>query len=73
MSGPELENLGYKIMIHADSALYTVVKAVGETFKELYSRKTTKHIVSKMVDFEEFQQFIRLDVFEGIDLRYRLK
>lgn len=72
MSAPKLEEMGYKILIHADSALFTTVKAVTATFKELLTRKTTKDILTKMIDFSEFNKFIKLRQYEEIDKKYRL-
>lgn len=72
VSAPELEALGYKILIHADSALYTTVRAVSGTFNELLKQGTTKDILSKLIEFREFNKFIKAHEFEEIDKRYRL-
>jgi 2-methylisocitrate lyase-like PEP mutase family enzyme len=72
VSAPELEEIGYKILIHADSALYTTVKSVSATFKELLTQQTTKNILPNMIDFREFNKFIKTHEFEKFDKRYRL-
>ena len=57
---PELERLGFKIVIFTGSAIFSVCKVVGEVMREIKERGTTERLIGNMVKL--------VDVFETVGL-----
>ena len=57
---PELERLGFKIVIFPGSAIFSVCKVVGEVMREIKERGTTERLIGNMVKL--------VDVFETVGL-----
>lgn len=67
---PELERLGFKLVIFPVSALLTVCNVVGHLMRELAARGTTAHMLDEMVSLERCFDMVGLSEMLGQDARY---
>lgn len=67
----ELLKIGYRIAVFPLSALYSATFAMRQVLTELKKTGTTKESRNIMVRFKDFNQFIDLDHYRGLEKRYR--
>ena len=67
---PELERLGFKLVIYPASALLTVSKVVGDLMRELMVRGTTAHLVENMVSLNQCFEIMGLTEMLALDESY---
>ncbi len=67
---PELERLGFKMVIFPVSALLTVCNAVGNLMQELMRRGTTAHLMDDMVSLVDCFETVGLSQMLATDAHY---
>ena len=67
---PELEKLGFKIVIFPVSALLTVCRVVGDVMRDLKELGTTAHLVDNMLSVEECFNTVGLKEMLSVDASY---
>ena len=67
---PELERLGFKIVIFPGSAMLTVTKVVTEVMREIKERGTTERLADNMVTLVEFFEMVGLSETLAADARF---
>ena len=67
---PELERLGFKMVIFPVSALLTVCNVVGNLMRELMRRGTTAHLIGDMVSLVDCFETVGLSQMLATDARY---
>ena len=67
---PELEQLGFKVVIFPASALLTVCRAVADVMRQLKERGTTSHLLDRMVSLEDCFNIVGLDEMLSRDASY---
>jgi 2,3-dimethylmalate lyase len=67
---PELERLGFKLVIFPVSALLTVCNTVVYLMRELKQRGTTSHLMDNMVSLKECFETVGLSEMLAQDVRY---
>ena len=67
---PELENLGFKIVIFPVSALLTVCRVVGDVMRDLKELGTTAHLLDNMLSVEECFNTVGLNEMLSVDASY---
>ena len=67
---PELEQLGFKVVIFPASALLTVCRAVADLMRQLKERGTTSHLLDRMVSLEDCFNIVGLDDMLSRDASY---
>ncbi len=70
ISVPELERLGFKMVIFPVSALLTVCNAVGNLMRELKRRGTTAHLTGDMVSLGDCFETVGLSQMLATDAHY---
>ncbi len=60
LTGKELEDIGYKIVIYPASALYAATRSVSDMLATLRNDDTTAKCRNRMVEFPEFNRLIGL-------------
>lgn len=70
LSNDELEEIGYNLVIYPTASTYITAAAVLELMRELKTKGTTKHLMEKMVSFEDFNSLIGLDTIKKIEKQY---
>lgn len=70
MPAQELLKLGYRIAVFPLSALYSATYAMREVLTELKKTGATKQTRKKMVTFKDFNRFVDLDKYLGLEKRY---
>jgi 2-methylisocitrate lyase-like PEP mutase family enzyme len=70
LSRPELEQLGYALIVCPLSALYASSKAVLDVLTELRERETTAGMVEDMLAFDEFGGLVDLQARYADEARY---
>lgn len=71
LTGQELLKLGYKIAVWPLSGLYSATYAMREVFTELRKTSYTKKTRKMMVTFKDFNKFVDLQKYMGLEKRYR--
>ena len=66
----ELLKLGYRIAVFPLSALYSATYAIQQVLTELKETGATKQTRKMMVTFKDFNRFVELDKFMGLERRY---
>lgn len=66
----ELLKLGYRIAVFPLSALYSATYAMREVLTELKKTGATKQTRKMMVTFKDFNRFVDLDRYMGLEKRY---
>jgi methylisocitrate lyase len=66
----ELLALGYRIAVFPLSALYSATYAMQQVFTELKKTGATKQTRKMMVTFRDFNRFVDLDRFIGLEKKY---
>ncbi len=67
---PELERMGFKIVIFPASAILTVCTAVAEVMREIKERGTTERLVGNMVSVMELFETVGLSEMLATGARY---
>lgn len=70
LTGPELLKLGYRIAVWPLSGLYSATYAMREVFSELKKTSYTKKTRKMMVTFKDFNEFVDLQKYMGLEKRY---
>lgn len=66
----ELLKLGYRIAVFPLSGLYSATYAMREVFEELKKTGATKRTRNMMVTFKDFNKFVDLQKYMGLEKRY---
>ena len=67
---PELERLGFKIVIFPGSAMLTVCKVVADVMREIKERGTTERLLDNMVSLVELFETVGLSEMQALDSRF---
>ena len=67
---PELERMGFKIVIFPSSAILTVCKVVTEVMRELKTHGTTEGLVDNMVGLVDLFETVGLSEMLEVDSRF---
>ena len=67
---PELERLGFKIVIFPGSAMLTVCKVVTDVMREIKERGTTERLADNMVTLVELFEAVGLSEALALDARF---
>ncbi|GEL77100.1 isocitrate lyase/PEP mutase family protein [Tenuibacillus multivorans] len=70
LSAQELEEMGFKIMICANTALRAAVKNIRSAMQTLYSEKSHKNVHDLICTWEERQNLFELDRVKGLEKTY---
>ena len=70
---PELEQLGFKVVIFPASALLTVCRAVTDLMQQLRELGTTSHLLDRMVSLEDCFNIVGLTEMLSLDASYGLE
>lgn len=70
LSGKELEQIGYDLVIFPTSSTYLAARAIGDLMQTLMQTGTTKSLLGQMITFEEFNQLIGLPEIRTIESTY---
>lgn len=70
LSADELQDIGYDLVIHPVSSTYTIAKAVHDMYAELFKTGTTKNQIDRMINFEQFNEFLKLKEIRKLEKRY---
>lgn len=73
LTGEELMQLGFKIVIYPVSALYTVTKALMELLESIKANDTTKQHKNHMVEFPEFNEMIGLSEIRTLEHSFMMR
>lgn len=66
----ELLKLGYRIAVFPLSGLYSATYAMREVFEELKKTGATRKTSNMMVKFKDFNKFVDLQKYMGLEKRY---
>ena len=66
----ELLNLGYRIAVFPLSALYSATYAMRQVLTELKKTGATRETQKMMITFKDFNRFVDLDKYMGLEKRY---
>ena len=67
MSHNELQEMGYRIVIHPNLALRISARAVQSALSVLQKTKSSELLLSSMLDWDERQRLVRLPEWEALD------
>ncbi|MFB4168286.1 oxaloacetate decarboxylase [Virgibacillus sp. JSM 102003] len=70
LSAQELEEMGFKIMICANTALRAAVKNIRSAMQTLYNDKSHKNVHDLICTWEERQNLFELDRVKGLESTY---
>lgn len=70
LSAPQLQDLGYKVALFANTALRVAIRAVQRAMSTLRAEGTTRSLIGEMVTWEERQQLIGLADAQAREARY---
>lgn len=70
MTADELQDLGFRIMVHPTALVYAQAFAEEQLLKELYTKKTTAGFMDRLVPFDQFNHFIGLEEVNMLEKRY---
>ena len=73
LSSPELQALGYSMVVYPLSALFSAAKAVEETYRVLYEEKSTASRQDALNGFAEFEEIIGVPDWRELESRYVVK
>ncbi len=66
----DLEAMGFRLIIYANTALRVAAKAVQDAISELLSVGTSAGLEHRMLSWDERQRLVRLPEFESLDERF---
>ena len=67
LSGGDLAQIGFKIIIYPVSSLYCATKAVLDMLNTIKEKDTTKFDLDKMIPFDTFNEMISLDEYRRLE------
>lgn len=67
LSAPELQEIGYSLVVYPIAALYTATKAVYDMLVDFKKNGTPAAYRDRMVDFSQFNEFIGLPAIRRIE------
>jgi methylisocitrate lyase len=70
LTSAELQELGYKMVVHPLSALFSAARAVQETYRALFEEQSTASRQDAMVSFQEFEEIIGVPAWQELERRY---
>jgi methylisocitrate lyase len=70
LGADELEALGYRVVIFANTALRVAVKAVQDALRELRATGSTRALIERMVGWEERQELVGLPAYQALERRF---
>jgi methylisocitrate lyase len=70
LSAKELQKIGYAVVVFPVAATYAVTRAVGDLMAEIKKSGTTKGFSARMLQFDEFNQFIKLHELRSLEDRF---
>lgn len=70
LDAAELQDMGYRAVLFANTALRVAAKAVGAAMRELRSGGSTKPLLPDMVTWDERQRLIRLPEMQDLEARF---
>ncbi|MFT8930637.1 MAG: isocitrate lyase/PEP mutase family protein [Sporolactobacillus sp.] len=70
MTADELQELGFRIMVHPTALAYAQTYAEQHLLQELYEKKTTAGCMDRLVPFDQFNAFIGLDEVNALEANY---
>ena len=70
LSAPELQSLGYKMVVFPLTALFAATKAIEAVFAELYAKRTTAAVRDQLTGFEEFERIVGVPELRDFEERY---
>ena len=71
LSAPELEEIGFKIVVYPLSGLFTTTKVIQEMAARLKGTGTT--LGTEMVSFDEFYELIGVPRFRELESRFAVE
>lgn len=73
LTGKELAEIGYKMVIYPVSGLYCVTKAVLDMLEIIKETDTTKGVLDRMIPFDSFNKLISLDELRDLEKQLTTK
>jgi len=70
LSAKELEDLGFKIMLCANTALRGAIKGARAALEELYRERSQKNLGDLICTWEERQQLVKLHEIQNWERKY---
>lgn len=70
MTADELQELGFRIMVHPTALAYAQTYAEQHLLKELLEKKTTAGFMDQLIPFDQFNRFIGLDEVNALENKY---
>jgi 2-methylisocitrate lyase-like PEP mutase family enzyme len=70
MTAEELQGMGYKVVLYANTALRSSVKAVQDAMRSLRETGNTGAITSEIISWDERQRLLRLATYQDIEARH---
>jgi methylisocitrate lyase len=67
LSAKELEEMGFKLVIYPTASTYFAAGAMMELMKEIMTEGTTKHLIGKMISFNDFNNLMGLPKIKEIE------
>jgi len=68
---PELDALGFQLIVCPLTGLYASAKAMQEVFTLIRTAGTTRSALNRLLTFQEFHKIIDLEAYYRLDERYR--
>lgn len=69
LSGPELQQLGFKIAVYPLSGLFAATQAMINCYRQLHQHKTTSGL-TEMVSFQAFEQIIGVPDYQHLEQKF---
>lgn len=66
----ELERLGYKIVIYANTALRVAAYAIREAMAELHKTGTTEQLMDRMLAWQDRQDLVDLPLYQKLEKKF---
>jgi methylisocitrate lyase len=70
-TAPELQNLGFKIVIFPNTVLRVAMRAAQESLAILKSEASSASLLPRMMDWQERQRIVRLHEYETLDQTFK--
>jgi 2-methylisocitrate lyase-like PEP mutase family enzyme len=70
LSRPQLEELGFNLIVCPLAGLFAGAKAVQDVLTELRERETTAGVVDRMLAFDDFNELVELEARYADEARY---
>jgi methylisocitrate lyase len=70
LSAQELQKIGYAVVVFPVAATYAMARAVGDLMVEIKKFGTSKGFLDRMLQFDEFNQLIKLHEIRSLESRF---